>query len=169
MPWARASEPTKMGTEIAALEARRNAEQTRAEGAYLGERRVAIARCAMVVMFAIIGISGGASSKWQTFAGAIYTGFSVATVVGVWRSRGGDPKLALWRPLLVTTVDFTLITTLALLDQQSGAAFAPGRHAIATAIIISFAVARHGLVHVRYAVVLALVSLAIAATRGAVL
>jgi adenylate cyclase len=64
---------------------------------------------------------------------------------------------------MLTTIDFALITTMSLISQHDGHAFAAGRHAIASAIIISFSVTRQGVFHAVFAVGCALVSYAIAA------
>ena len=146
------NEATK-GTEILALEARRNEEQTRAEGALLGERRAAIARLAMIVMFAVIASAGGATSAAQMIVGLAYAAFAITTIVIVWRVKQARANRSRTRPLALAVVDFSLITTMSLLDQVHGHAFAPGRHAIATAILIAFTVARNGIYHVIAAVV----------------
>ena len=58
------------GTEIAALEARHNEELVRAEGALLGEKRAAIARLAMIALFAIVTQIRGGPRNWpQLFVG----------------------------------------------------------------------------------------------------
>ncbi|MDQ3364877.1 MAG: adenylate/guanylate cyclase domain-containing protein [Myxococcota bacterium] len=149
------------GTEIAALEARRNEDETRAEGALLGERRAALARLAMIVMFAVVTNVGGTSSRPQTMLGALYTIGTILTVIVVYRSKRPLASRAHWSPLVLTLVDFGFVTAMSLLSQEHGHAFAPGRHAIASSIIIAFAVARLGVYHVIYAVGLAVVSLAI--------
>jgi adenylate cyclase len=156
------------GNQIATLEARRNADQTRSEGALLGERRAALARLAMVVMFATVAVAGGTSSRWQTIVGAAYMAWSVVVAIAVFRSTA-SPHNARIRPLVLTLIDFALITTMSLISQDDGYEFAPGRHAVTTAVIISFSVARQGVVHVVFAVGCALVSYAIATSRGGAL
>ncbi len=161
-------QPTK-GTAIAALEALRNESQTRAEGALVGERRAAWARLAMIVMFAIVTNLGGGRSSVQGIVGASYAVWSIVMLIVLYRIKGGVPAHARWRPLLPTALDFVFVTAMSLLSQQEGMAFAPGRHAITSAIFISFAVTRHGLHHVVYAVALAVASAVIASAYGGVL
>ena len=162
-----AKQPTR-ATAIAALEAQRNADLTRAEGALLGERRAALARVAMVVMFAVMGISGGTSSRVQMIVGLSYMAFAFATLIGIRRAAVVAPR-ARWRPLVMAAIDFAVITTMGIAHIEAGQAFAPGRHAIACAIVISFAVSRQGIVHVAYSVALALASHAIVASHGGAL
>jgi adenylate cyclase len=158
-------EPTK-GTEIAALEARYNEQQVLAQGAVIGERRAALARLAMIAMFGVVTNLGGSRGSVQTAIGLGYTAYGVVTFLVLRRLAGGDPRKALWRPLILTVVDFSMITTMAMLGVTHGEPFSPGQHAIATAIVMSFAVARTSLVHVVASVVLALVSYAIASAYG---
>jgi adenylate cyclase len=160
-----AHEPTK-GTEIAALEARYNEHRVLAEGAVLGERRAALARLVMVAMFAAVTLLGGAGGRAQTLVGLVYMAYAVATLLVLRRLQGGDPRRALWRPLFLTVVDFSMITTMALLDVTGGVPFSPGQHVVASAIVMSFSVARTSLVHVAASVVLALVSYAIVGAYG---
>jgi adenylate cyclase len=154
------------GTEIAALEARYNEQQVLAEGAMLGERRAALARLAMIAMFGVVTNLEGRSDAVRTVIGLVYTVYAVVTVLVLRRLKGGDPRRALWRPLILMVVDFSLITTMAMLDVGHGEPFSPGQHVIATAIVMSFAVARTSLVHVIGSVVLALVSYALASGHG---
>ena len=159
-----AREPTS-GTAIAALEARRNADQTRAEGALLGERRATLARIAMIGMFAVIGVSGGTSAPAQPYIGLGYLVFAIGAAIVVHRAPV-VPHHAVWRPLLVSVLDFAVITAMSIAHIDAGLPFAPGRHAIACAILISFAVSRRGVVHVAVSTALALTSLAIASSYG---
>lgn len=159
-----ARQPTSR-TEIAALEAQRNAALTRAEGALLGERRAAIARLVMVLMFAVFGIAGGTSSSVQAIVGFSYFGFALVTLVAVRRARA-VPSEALWRPLVITVVDFGVIATMGIAHIDAGNPFAPGRYVVAAAILISFAVSRRDVVHVAFAVALALVGLVVVSSRG---
>ncbi|TMQ04390.1 MAG: hypothetical protein E6J91_43715, partial [Deltaproteobacteria bacterium] len=163
---ARTPSPGTRGTELAALEARYNEQRVLAEGAILGERRAALARLAMIAMFGVVTNLEGKSEAVRTVIGLVYTVFAVVTILVLRRLKGGDPRRALWRPLILMVVDFSLITTMALLDVTHGEPFSPGQHAIATAIVMSFAVARTSLVHVIGSVVLALISYALASGQG---
>lgn len=161
--FVRGGQPTK-STEIAELEARRNEALVRAEGALLGERRAAVARLATVLMFALITNLDGPVSMLQTIVGASYMLFTIVTMVVVYRDQP-NPDDARWKPFALTTVDFALVTTMAMLEVHH-ASFAPGRHAIASAIIICFSVGRLAVVHVAYAAALAVASFVTASYYG---
>jgi adenylate cyclase len=162
-----ASEPTQ-GTEVAALEAEQNAAEVLAEGALLGERRAAIARLAMITMFALVTNFGRASGqdRYQTYVGAAYGLFAIGALIGVFRTRRVTPRQATVRPIIVTMVDFAAITALAMLDVYRGGAFAPGRHVIAASIALSFSIARYPWWHVAYSTVLAVGSHLAASAYG---
>ncbi|HEU0035145.1 MAG TPA: adenylate/guanylate cyclase domain-containing protein [Kofleriaceae bacterium] len=162
-----ATEPTK-GTEIAALEAKRNELEVLAAGSLAGERRAAWARLAMIVMFALVTNLDRrqAGDVVQTIVGLTYTVFAILTIVILRRVKGGNPERARWRPAAVTAVDFTLVTTMAMLDVRRGDGFSPAQYATAASIVLTFAVARIGTYHVVYAAVLALAGYIIAASYG---
>ncbi|MGE0547365.1 MAG: adenylate/guanylate cyclase domain-containing protein [Kofleriaceae bacterium] len=156
-------------TEIAAIAARRNEAQVRAEGALQGERRAAIARLVMIAMFAIVTNLHGKTDRTQTIVGATYALFAVGTLLALYRVKGGEPSKARWRPAMLAAVDFALITTMACLDVRRGDAFSEGQHVIASTIVMAFAVSRYPIWHVPYAVVLAILSYAIASSYGGAL
>jgi adenylate cyclase len=160
----RAREPTK-GTEIAALEAQRNEAEVRAEGNLLGERRAAIARLAMIAMFGVVTeLDSAHRNSTNAIVGGIYTLLAIATLVVLHRIKRAEPRKALVGPMIVTVGDFSMITTMALLDASAKGAFSPGQHAIATTIIMTFAVSRYSVWHVVASVVCALASYAICAS-----
>lgn len=163
-----AANPTK-GTEIAALEAQRNEVQVRAEGSLLGERRAALARIAMVVMFGIVSNLGAASDRMMTIVGASYGTFAVVTLWAVHRLKIAEPGKARWRPLALSVVDFTMVTALAMLDVHRGVGFSAAQHVIACAIVMSFAVSRMTTWHVVFSVVLAVIGHGIASWYGGAL
>ena len=164
-----ARQPTK-GTEIAVLEAQRNEDQTRADGSLQGERRAAIARLSMIVMFAVVTQLSGGRMWQQTVVGATYTVWCVGMLYVVWfRIKQADPARARLAPVGIATIDFALITTMAILETRHTGSFAPGKHAIATAIILSFSLARTSGWHVLYSVMLAEVSVTIATIYGDVI
>ncbi|MEO7096447.1 MAG: adenylate/guanylate cyclase domain-containing protein [Polyangiales bacterium] len=136
------------GTEIAAVEAARNELQVRAQGSLVGERRSSIARLVMIAMFGVISNAGGHTDRLQTAVGAFYTVFGLVTLVIVHRVKVADPEQGMWRPVMVTIVDFTLITTMALLDMRRGDGWGPAQHAISCSILIMFAVTRMTVWHV---------------------
>ena len=143
-------EATK-GTEIAALEAERNELEVRAEGALLGERRAAIARLAMVLMFGLVSSLGSPNpDPMPMYLGIGYTAYSLAVLFTLYRVRRPRPAIARVLPLLTTTVDYAFVTSEALLS-TSFDGFHPGQHAVSTALVMSFAVARFSLWHVVYA------------------
>jgi adenylate cyclase len=151
------------GTQIAALEAQRNELQVRAEGSLDGERRAALARIVMVAMFGIMSSFGGEMSRTMTMIGASYSLFSIITLLVV-RRRHATPSGSMWKPMIVTLVDFTFVTTMAIIDTRLDG-FSPGQHAIASAILISFSIARMTIWHVVLSVGLAITSYAIVTTQ----
>jgi adenylate cyclase len=157
--------PTK-GTEVAALEAQRNEAQVRAEGSLLGERRSALARLAMVVMFGVVSNVGGQTDRTQAIVGASYSAFALLTLVVVYRLKNPDPSKALWRPLALAVVDFAVITTMSMLDVARGDGFNPAQHVIAAAIVMAFAITRMTPWHVAFSVGLAITSHLIASWYG---
>ncbi len=149
-------QPTK-GTEIAALEARYNERQILAEGAVIGERRAALARLAMIAMFGFVTSLSGTRENVRVAVGSLYLLYAVTTFLALRRIKGGDPQKSFWRPLVLTVIDFAMITTMAILNTRN-ASFGPGQQVVATAIVMSFAVARISLVHVVASVAFALAS-----------
>lgn len=149
-----ANQPTK-GTEIAALEARRNEQQVLGDGALLGERRVAWARLAMIAMFGILtNVRAGGSSRAMAIAGAIYTAFALVTIVIVHRIRVSQIDRARTRPLMVSAVDWTFVAVQGCLDVAHGG-YDRGMAAIASALVLTFAVARWPLYNVIFSIVCA--------------
>ena len=151
------------GTQVAALEAQRNELQVRAEGSLDGERRAALARLVMVAMFGILSNVGGESTRAMTLVGAVYSLFAVITLVIV-RRRSATPSGSLWKPLIVTLVDMTFITLMGVFDTRANG-YTPAQHAIASAILISFSLARMTIWHVVTSVVLAIASFLIVTTQ----
>lgn len=154
------------GTQIAALEAQRNEAQVRAEGSLVGERRTAIARMVMVAMFGVLSNVGGESTREMTIVGALYSLFSIITFLIV-RRRTATIAGSMWKPMIITVVDFTMITLMAIFDSSYNG-FSSGQHAIAVAIVISFSIARMTVWHVAQSVALGIASyLVVARTYGA--
>jgi len=152
------------GTEIAALEAKRNEEQVRSEGSLLGERRVAIARLVMMVIFGAVTQShSGPVHYSQLGVGAAYTLYSIATLLIVFRLKANHSR-ALAAGFVLTVIDYLATTTLALISVHYDGTMWAGRHAISNAILITFAVARVSVWHVVLAVVLAETSYVIVAS-----
>ncbi len=165
----KAREPTK-GTEIAALEAQRNEEQVRAEGSLLGERRAAIARLFMIVMFGGVSIMrAGPRNTAQSVVGALFAIYALSTLIATHRIKKATPRRSLWAPLILTTVDFSGTCALGMLDVWFTGAFQTGQHAVASAILITFSIARRTLWHVGYSVVLAEVSYVVLASYAGTL
>jgi adenylate cyclase len=138
------------GTEIAALEARRNEDQVLAEGALIGERRAAWARLAMIAMFGVISNLQGLTSLPRTVIGAVYTALAIGTLYTLYRIQPAIEKARV-RPFFVASVDFAFVTTMGILDPV----FNPGMATISMAIVLSFSVARSPLYHVVFSMVLA--------------
>ena len=150
-----AQQPTK-GTEIAALEARRNEEQVRAEGALLGEKRAAIARFAMIALYAIVHMVRGGPRNWvQTGVGAFYVLIAIGGLVMVYRLRRAESRRALLAPFVITTFDYAITTLLGALDVWWIGEWHTAQAVITSAILLAFALARVSVWHVVYAFVLA--------------
>jgi adenylate cyclase len=148
-------EPTK-GTEIAALEAQRNEQQVRAEGALLGEKRAAIARLVMIAMFGLVSrLRGGPFNAVQFIAGTGYALYSAAFLIAVFRIKKARPGKARWAPIAITLFDFAVTGTLGGLDIWWTGNFSTGQHAVANAIVITFSLARMSMWHVVLSVVCA--------------
>jgi adenylate cyclase len=157
------SDGATRGTQIAALEAQRNEQQVRADGALDGERRAAVARIAMVAMFGVMSQVGGESTREMMMIGASYTLFSIITLLIV-RRRKATISGSMWKPLIVTLVDFTFVTAMGSIDTQVNG-FSPAQHAIASAILISFSIARMTIWHVVACVALAITSYNVVAAQ----
>ncbi len=159
-------------TQIAALEARRNEEQTLAAGALEGERRASIARVAMVALFAFCAevlprLQGqDFVSGWgRQLVGGSYTAFAIGTILILRRVRP-DPGKARVRPMIMTVVDFGFVTYMGLSDLETSLGFRPELAAAAGGVLISFAVTRIALWQVATTVALALASFSIIAGRA---
>ena len=152
-----AREPTK-GTEIAALEALRNEQQVLAEGALVGERRIAWARLSMIAMFGIISNLRPLGTSFRMFiVGAVYTTGAIATTYALHKLAQSSPDKARTRPLILATIDFAFITSQGIFDAQLGG-FDRGMAGIAAAVVLTFAIARWPLYHVIYSMIAAPVS-----------
>jgi adenylate cyclase len=157
-------------TEIAALEARRNELQVRSEGALLGERRAAIGRLVMIGMFGLVSVARpGPHNLWQTFAGFWFALYAVSVLIGTHRLRRAAPGRSRWVPVVLTVLDFTGTTTLALLDVWFSGSFYAGQHAISTAVLMSFSVARISLWHVAFSLACAEISFVVISTYAGAL
>jgi adenylate cyclase len=154
------------GTEIAALEAQRNELEVRAEGALLGERRAAIARLVMVLLFGLLNaLDSPNPSPTPMYVGMGYAAYALGLLISVHVHKRSRPRLARWLPLVVTTIDYAFLTTEGMLATAFDG-FHPGQHALSTALVMSFAVARLSLWHVVFALGCAEVSWVIASSDG---
>jgi adenylate cyclase len=159
-------------TAIAALEARRNEEETLAAGALEGERRASWARLAMVILFAfsaqVLPVLQGEphdAELARKLVGLSYTLFAVSAIVILRRARPNVRHVRV-RPMLVTVLDFSFITFMGLSDVRTGLGYRPELGAIAGAVLISFAIARYALWQVLVTVALAIASFATVAIRA---
>ena len=156
------------GTEIAALEASRNADQVLAEGSLVGERRAAWARIAQVAMFGIITNASGGSSRTMFFVGFGYSIYTLLMLVGVYRFATPTIRSARWIPFAIATIDFAFVSVQGVLGNEFRGFGNLGVIAIGTVIPLSFAVARTPTYHVVYAIALAEASfLVVAGDMGA--
>jgi adenylate cyclase len=154
-------------TEIAAVQARHNEDQVLAQGALRGERRAAIARFAMISMFGLVTQTTVASRSSIGFAiGALYTIFAIVTVIITHVIKTATPRGSFRRPLILTLVDYTAIAAFAVLDIHASDEFHLPRMVIASAIILTFAVARMRLLHVLWSTLLCQLALWGAALYG---
>ena len=164
-----ASSGNTRGTQIIELEAARNEAQVLAEGGLAGERRVAWARLVMIVLFALSNqlprMIGQDELPLQVAIGSVYMCLAIIAIVVLRRVKVADPRLSLIIPFVVTTFDFAFINAQSLVDVQ----FNPGMLAIASAILLTFTVARTLLWHVAYAVVLAITGFSLSAANAGVL
>ena len=96
----------------------------------------------------------------MTISGAIYTVFASGTL---WRSQRltADAWQARWVPIVISTIDFGFLAIQGLLALRTGHPFSAGQPALASAIVMSFSIARSQVFHVAYSGVLALVSFSI--------
>jgi adenylate cyclase len=145
------------GTELAALEASRNEQQVLAEGALLGERRVAWARLAMVAMFGVIANVEHKGSRAMIIVGSSYSVFAIVTLWRLHRTTA-TMRSARWIPVVFASIDFAFSTTQGLLSIHHSGTISAGEPAIATAILMSFAIARSPVHHVAYSTLLGIVS-----------
>lgn len=141
---------------IAAVQTRRNEQQTLAEGALAGERRVALARIVMAVMLALLTevprlFGHDPDTPLQSVVGLAYVAVASAIYLSL-RGTHADAHRGAWHAPLLTVIDFAFVSALAMLDHgEDGLAIQP----IACAILIAFTVARYNLWHVAFAVVCA--------------
>src|SRR5688572_2606004 len=112
----------------------------------------------MIVMFALVTNldTRQAGDLAQSLVGGSYGLVAVLTIVALRRVKQGVPSSAKWRPAMLTVLDYAFITTLAMLDVRRGDPFSPGQHVVAASIVLSFAVARYGVLHVLEAGLLAI-------------
>jgi adenylate cyclase len=140
------AQPTR-GTEIAALEARRNELEVRAEGALLGERRAALARVAMIVMFgAVTQLSANDRPPATMYVGMAYSFYALAVLIAVVRNQPATRR-ARWAPVAMTVIDYAFITTQSLLA-ASVDGFHAGQHALSSMLLMTFAIARLSVWHI---------------------
>jgi adenylate cyclase len=155
-------------TVIAAIEAQRNELQVRSEGALLGERRAAIGRLVMIAMFGVIATTRrGPHNNWQTLVGAIFTVYAVTVLIGVYSIKRAEPRRSRWAPIILTVLDFIGTGTLGALDVWFTGRLYVGEHAVSTAILLAFSVARISVWHVAFSLACAEISfVALAAYAG---
>jgi adenylate cyclase len=145
--------PATQATVLAAIEAQRNESQVRSEGALLGERRAAIARLVMIAMFGVVASTrAGPHNFSQTYAGAVFSIYAVVMAIGVWRVKEASPKRSLWVPIITTILDFAGTGVLGGLDIWFTGVFYSGEHAVSSAILMAFSVARASVWHVVFSV-----------------
>ncbi len=133
-------------TAIARLEASRNEALVIAEAALHGERRVAVARLALVALFGASGalVERSATSVVttdlpRTIAIALYFTFAICRLVLVFRAEP-NPRLARWVPLVTTLIDVAFLSFAAHRQYVIIGHLEPEVGAIAFALVIAFSV-----------------------------
>lgn len=149
----RSSRAATRVTDLARMQSLRNEQLVLAESALIGERRVAVTRIVMALLFAFSNelvplIFGGYEAGGPSMVvGLSYLLFAVITLVKVWRAKP-SPVLSLWIPLALTVVDFAVISAFAALDFRQRGYVSPEMGAIAFALLVTFAVSRLRVLHV---------------------
>ena len=157
-------------TVIAAHEAQRNELQVRADGALLGERRAAFGRVVMIAIFGLVATTRhGPHNNWQTFAGFIFTLYAVSVLIATHRIKRATPERSRYVPIGLTLLDFAGTGILGGLDIWFTGTFYTGEHAVSTAILMAFSVARLSLWHVALSLACAEVSFTVLASYAGAL
>lgn len=143
--------PVRTGTEvtaIAAREAARNEELTIAAGALAGERRVTVARLAMIALFGfsteLVPRLAGEElplQPVQMVVAWLYIAFAIITFVVV-RRVAPDPRKSMVRPAVITVIDFAFITFMAVHDVGQGETYRPELTAASASVLMTFSISR---------------------------
>lgn len=145
-------------TAIGELAAARNEDLTIANGSLQGEKRAAVTRLAVIVLFAasaelVPRLHGHAMPldlpRLATMLA--YGAFAAGCLIAALR-KNVDPRRALVRPALFTIVDFAFVSALGGVEIGHGHGINAELTAAVSAILISFTVVRARLWHVALAV-----------------
>ena len=140
-------------------EAQHNELLVRAEGALYGERRAAIGRLVMIMLFGLVASArSGAANVPQLAVGTAFSVYSIVVLYFVWRRVKPDPLRAIWGPVILTVIDFVGTGTLGVLEIRFRHGSTGAEPAIAAAILMAFSVARFSVWHVVLSCVCALIS-----------
>jgi adenylate cyclase len=151
------------GTEVQRAEdARRNEATVLAESSLLGERRVAIVRLAMMGLFGlareVIAPAFGITFRddpLRVGAVVLYLVYGVVVAIQIRRLGVTTPARSRWFQLQHATVDFAFIAFIAWRSWVVDQRVHPELGAITGAVLLSYSVARAGLIHVVYSTFLA--------------
>ncbi len=147
-------------TVLRLAEARRNEDQVLAESSLAGERRVAVARLAMIALFAfseeIVARTLGRPPKLDAIRMAVVAGYVSMAIVNLIILRRIKPTArgALIYPFPASLVDFGFMVIMGWREFATGGRIWPEMGAIAFAVLLAFSVARSPL-HVAFSTLLA--------------
>jgi adenylate cyclase len=162
-------------TVLRQAEAKRNEEMVLAESSLAGERRVAWARLAMIVMFALsfevfarlVFHRPSAMPLPRTIAVALYVAFALGALFALHRFARPNPTAAMFVPLISNTIDFGFMTLQGWFSFTYDHHIFPEMGALSLAIVIAFSVSRYSWIHVAIATAMAIAGyLALAFTTG---
>jgi adenylate cyclase len=148
-------------TRIARLEQRRNEDQVLAESSVEGEKRVAIARLALLGLFTLssqisMALGDRLAPSALRLAGLLPYAFFAVAAPFVLRRVVPRPSKARWVPVLITAIDFAFLTYMAAVDYREHGTVFPEMGAIAFAAVLCFSVARYHWLHVAWSTALAI-------------
>jgi adenylate cyclase len=138
-------------TEVVALQHRHNEDAVLAESALIAERRAALARLAMVMMFGVVTQThAGSANLAQALVGTAYALFAAGMILGLRRVKIPSARAVRFAPFFTAVLDYGFLTALGLLDIYRGEPYAPGLHVVSCMIALSFSIGRLWLLHIAW-------------------
>ena len=154
--------PDTQLTALSEIAAARNEDLTIANGSLQGEKRAAVTRVAVIVLFVtsseIVPRLHGHDLPFDAPRLAVmvaYAMFAVGCMIASLRANV-DPRRALTRPALFTVVDFAFVAAQGVVELAHGHGINAELTAAVSAILISFTVVRAHVWHVALAVACAI-------------